>query len=199
MQKSASRSQQTGTAALSSRDRRSPLTVQIGDITQVNADAIVNAANSALAGGGGVDGAIHAVGGPAIFEECQVIIAQQGSCPTGTAVATSGGSLPARWVIHTVGPIWSQHDPLENRNLLASCYGASLDLAAKLGAKTVAFSAISTGVYGYPRELAAPVAVSTVRDWLTKNGSTVSVEAVSLVCFDQESFDLCQHALDNDS
>ena len=173
------------------------LTAVLGDITTMRVDAIVNAANSALAGGGGVDGAIHSAAGPTVLEECQAIIAKQGSCPAGTAVATSAGQLPAQWVIHTVGPIWDQHDSLENRTLLASCYGSSLDVAAEVGAKTVAFSAISTGVYGFPRELAAPIAVLTVLDWFTQNRDSASVATVTLVCFDYENLQHCQQALAN--
>ena len=172
------------------------LTAVLGDITTMDVDAIVNAANSALAGGGGVDGAIHSAAGPTVLEECRAIIAKQGSCPTGTAVATFAGELPATWVIHTVGPIWSQHDPIENGTLLANCYGSSLDVAAEVGAKTVAFAAISTGVYGFPRELAAPIAVSTILDWLSQNKQNTSVETVTLVCLDAENLRHYQQALD---
>jgi len=171
------------------------LTAVLGDITTMDVDAIVNAANSALAGGGGVDGAIHSAAGPTVFEECQAIIAEQGPCRTGRAVATSAGELPATWVIHTVGPIWDQHDPVENSTLLANCYSSSLDVAAELGARTVAFSAISTGVYGFPRELAAPIAVSTVLHWLSQNKQSTSVETVTLVCFDAENLRHCEQAL----
>ena len=156
------------------------LTAVLGDITTMEVDAIVNAANAALAGGGGVDGAIHSAAGPTVLEECQAIIAEQGPCRTGRAVATSAGALPATWVIHVVGPIWDQHDPVENSTLLANCYSSSLDVAAELGARTVAFSAISTGVYGFPRELAAPIAASTVLNWLSQNKRHTSVDTVTL-------------------
>jgi len=152
-----------------------------GDITEQAVDAIVNAANSTLLGGGGVDGAIHRCGGPAILEECRAVRAEQhpDGLPTGRAVATTAGDLPARWVIHTVGPVYAAvDDPAE---LLASCHVESLRVADELGAKTVAFPAISTGVYGYPIEEAAPVAVAAVR------GADTGVELVRFVLFGEEA------------
>src|SRR6058998_191559 len=150
-----------------------------GDITDERVDAVVNAANSSLLGGGGVDGAIHRKGGSAILKECREIrrTAHPEGLPTGKAVATSAGNLPARWVIHTVGPVFSKSE--DRSHLLASCHTESLRLADELGASTVAFPAISTGVYGYPLELAAPTAVSAVR------GADTRVEEVRFVLFDE--------------
>ncbi|MER6350035.1 O-acetyl-ADP-ribose deacetylase [Streptomyces sp. NPDC001595] len=157
------------------------LTLVRGDITRESVDAIVNAANSSLLGGGGVDGAIHRRGGPAILEECRRLRASSygKGLPTGRAVATTAGALDARWVIHTVGPV---HSATEDRSdLLASCYRESLRVAGELGARTVAFPAISTGVYRWPMEDAARIAVATVR------AARTSVEEVRFVLFDERA------------
>ena len=137
------------------------LTLLLGDITRQHVDAIVNAANAGLVGGGGVDGAIHHAGGPAIMEECDHIRADKGGCPSGSAVATSAGKLRARAVIHAVGPRWRGGSHGEER-LLASAYRSSLELAAARGCRTVAFPSIGTGVYGYPLQKAAEVALRTI-------------------------------------
>lgn len=138
----------------------------LGDITRQPVDAIVNAANSTLLGGGGVDGAIHRAGGPAILDECRAIRAERGECPTGDAVLTGGGGLPARHVIHTVGPVWRGGDQGEP-DLLASCYRNSLRIAAAHGLQVVAFPSISTGIYGYPVSLAASTALAAVASFLS--------------------------------
>jgi O-acetyl-ADP-ribose deacetylase (regulator of RNase III) len=160
-----------------------------GDITKIKADAIVNAANSSLMGGGGVDGAIHRAGGPEILEECQKIVAKQGRCPTGQAVITTAGKLLAKFVIHTVGPVW--HGGFENEaGKLADCYKNSLKLAIENNCRTVAFPNISTGVYGYPKKEAARIAARTVKDFLSKSDK---IDKVIFVCFDEENENLMRH------
>lgn len=153
-----------------------------GDITRIKADAIVNAANSSLLGGGGVDGAIHRAGGPAILEECKLIVARQGGCKTGEAVITTAGNLPAKFVIHTVGPVWNGR-PVE-KALLANCYTNSLLLAVENKCTSIAFPNISTGVYRFPKEEAAAIAVQTVYAFLQKASGG---EKVLFVCFDDEN------------
>jgi O-acetyl-ADP-ribose deacetylase len=160
-----------------------------GDLTTQAVDAIVNAANSTLLGGGGVDGAIHRAGGPSILAECKEIrrTTLPEGLPTGRAVATGGWDLPARWVIHTVGPVYAASaDPAGE---LASCHTESLRVADELGARTVAFPAISTGAFGYPLEEAAAVAVRAVR------GADTQVEEVRFVLFGREAFDAFERAL----
>jgi O-acetyl-ADP-ribose deacetylase (regulator of RNase III) len=156
-----------------------------GDITKITVDAIVNAANSSLLGGGGVDGAIHRAGGPSILEDCRKIRAKQGGCKTGDAVITGAGNLPAKFVIHTVGPIWS--GGLNDPQQLADCYRNSLLLAVENDCKTIAFPNISTGVYGYPKEKAATIAFQTVAAFLSGNDT---IEKVIFVCFDAENYEL---------
>lgn len=160
-----------------------------GDITTETSDVIVNAANRSLLGGGGVDGAIHRAGGPKILEECKQIRDRQGGCPTGEAVYTTAGNLPARHVIHTVGPVW-QDGRHNEEALLASCYTQSLKLAEALGARSISFPNISTGIYGFPKKLAAEIAIHTVRTFQPD-----TLETVRFVCFDQENHDLYQHTL----
>ena len=160
-----------------------------GDITAINVDAVVNAANSSLAGGGGVDGAIHRAAGPALLEECMRIAQKrrpESPCPAGDAVITGAGKLRAKYVIHTVGPVWhggSQGEP----ELLASCYRKSLLLAEEAGVESVAFPNISTGVYGYPKDKAAGAAVASVRETLPQ---TPGIKRVVFVCFDGENYSL---------
>jgi O-acetyl-ADP-ribose deacetylase (regulator of RNase III) len=160
-----------------------------GDITRERVDAIVNAVNSALAGGGGVDGAIHRAGGPSILEECRGIVADLPGhrLPTGKAVATGAGHLSARWVIHTVGPVYGVR---QQEELLRSCHIESLRVADELEAKTVAFPAISTGVYGYPVEEAAPVALGAVA------AASTEVTSVRFVLFDRASLETFRQAAD---
>jgi O-acetyl-ADP-ribose deacetylase len=160
-----------------------------GDITEERVDAIVNAANSSLLGGGGVDGAIHRAGGPEILAACRHLrdTELRDGLPTGHAVATPAGLLPARWVIHTVGPIYAAVD--DPASLLTSCHRESLRVADELGARSVAFPAISCGVYGYPVDEAAPIAIGTVR------GTPTSVELVRFVLFDTRAFDTFQRCM----
>ena len=165
--------------------------IKRGDITKIKADAIVNAANSSLMGGGGVDGAIHRAGGPEILEECKMIVANQGRCPTGQAVITTGGKLPSKYVIHTVGPVW--HGGSENEAAkLAECYKNSLKLAVENNIRTVAFPNISTGVYGFPKKEAAKIAVNTVKAFLSESDK---IEKVIFVCFDGENEKLMRQIL----
>jgi O-acetyl-ADP-ribose deacetylase (regulator of RNase III) len=165
--------------------------LQQGDITKMKVDAIVNAANTSLLGGGGVDGAIHRAGGPAILEECQKIRARQGGCKVGEAVFTTGGRLPAKYVIHTVGPVWNggAHDEEE---LLASAYRNSLKLAIEHKIETIAFPNISTGIYHFPKDKAASIAVGTVSAFLDCHDG---LKQVIFVCFDRENYKLYEDIL----
>lgn len=157
-----------------------------GDITQIAADAIVNAANSQLAGGGGVDGAIHRAGGPSIMEECR----RAGGCPTGSAVATGAGKLPAKWVFHAVGPVY--HGKEKDVEQLASCHLKCLDLAAEMGCRSIAFPAISTGAYGYPLAEASVIAVGSVHGWVLNHPGVL--DRVIFVLFDAEALKAYQSA-----
>jgi O-acetyl-ADP-ribose deacetylase (regulator of RNase III) len=165
------------------------ITLTQGDITAETTDAIVNAANRSLLGGGGVDGAIHRAGGPAILEACRELrrTSYPEGLPTGEAVATTGGRLAARWVIHTVGPVYGSTP--EDAILLRDCHRASLAEADRVGARTVAFPAISTGVFGYPIDEAAPIAIAAVR------GATTQVEEVRFVLFGSEAYDAFERAV----
>ena len=159
-----------------------------GDITQIAVDAIINAANTSLLGGGGVDGAIHRRGGVAILAECQKIRAKQGGCAVGEAVITTAGNLPAKYVIHTVGPTWlngEKNEPI----LLENAYRNSFKLADHLGLKTIAFPNISTGIYRFPKQLAAQIAFKVINDELKQSQS---VQEVIFVCFDDENFNIYQ-------
>jgi len=153
------------------------------DITEIQVDAIVNAANTSLLGGGGVDGVIHRKGGKAILDECVQIRNKQGGCKTGEAVITTAGNLPSKYVIHTVGPVWNG-DKEEKSKLLADCYKNSLNLAVENGIKTIAFPNISTGIYHFPKDKAAEIAVRTVKDFDKSN----EIEKVMFVCFDDENY-----------
>jgi len=157
-----------------------------GNIVEVQADAIVNAANSGLRGGGGVDGAIHRAGGPSIMEACRKI----GRCPTGNAVATTAGRLPAKYVFHAVGPIYS--GSMDDARLLASAYASCLDLAEQYQVKSIAFPSLSTGIYGYPLELAAPIALRSVIEHIQQ---PTSLQQVLFVLFGDRSFTAFEQAL----
>ncbi len=157
-----------------------------GDITKQDTDAIVNAANSGLMGGGGVDGAIHRAGGSAILDECKIVVAQRGRLPAGQAVITTGGKMKTRHVIHTVGPVWHGGSKGEPKTM-ASAYRESLEIAVENNLKSVAFPSISTGVYGYPVEKAAVTALGAVSDFLRQNGN---LKEVVFVLFDSRTFDV---------
>jgi len=173
---------------MNAENLKSRIEVVEGDITKQRVDAIVNAANTTLLGGGGVDGAIHRAAGRELLEECRAL----GGCPTGQAKITQGFKLPARWVIHTVGPVWRDGRHGEDE-LLASCYRCSLDLAKENGVRTIAFPSISTGAYGFPMNKAARIAVTEIRTFLEQNSS---MEKVVLVCFGRSAFDVHREALD---
>lgn len=152
------------------------------DITTLPVDAIVNAANSGLVGGAGVDGAIHAAGGPEILAECREIVARRGRLAAGDAVATTAGRMPARVVVHTVGPVWSGRDPDGQDAELASCYTTSLEVAVAHDCRTVAFPCISTGLYRFPKDRAAGVAVAAVGAWIDEHG-TAAFDEIVFACF----------------
>ncbi|MCL4106275.1 UNVERIFIED_CONTAM: hypothetical protein GTU68_061117 [Idotea baltica] len=164
------------------------LTLLPGDITKIKADAIVNAANTSLLGGGGVDGAIHRAGGKAILDACREIRNRQGKCKVGEAVITTAGLLPAQYVIHTVGPVWNKGgDAVEA--LLASAYRSSFELALEHGVKTIAFPNISTGIYRFPKQRAAEIALDVAREYASASNG---LEEIIFVCFDAENFGIYQ-------
>ena len=165
------------------------LKVVCEDITKLKVDAIVNAANKSLLGGGGVDGAIHKAAGALLLQACK----QLNGCQTGQAKITHGYNLPAKYIIHTVGPIYRFHDQAEDEQLLRYCYRNSLDLAKKYNLKTIAFSSISTGVYGYPKKEAAQIAVSTCKKWLADNGNLLEI---TFCVFDKENLNINRQLLE---
>ena len=173
---------------------RPRLAVIQGDITHVKADAIVNAANTSLLGGGGVDGAIHRAGGPAILQECIQIRDRQGGCAVGEAVITTAGDLPAKYVIHTVGPIWNGGRTQE-RELLANCYRNTLLLAVQNNVKSIAFPNISTGVYHFPKNEAAEIALQEVKKFISLDHT---IESILFVCFDDENYLIYERLLASD-
>ncbi|WP_299677524.1 O-acetyl-ADP-ribose deacetylase [uncultured Dokdonia sp.] len=164
------------------------------DITTVSADIIVNAANSSLLGGSGVDGAIHRKGGSAILEACQKIRAKQGKCEVGEAVVTTAGNLPATYVIHTVGPVWNTGGK-EKENLLQNCYQNAMELAITYRSETIAFPCISTGIYRFPKELAATIAIDTI----SKYKDQAIVKEVIFVCFEKEDYMCYERLLKNET
>lgn len=166
-----------------------------GDITKIQVDAIVNAANTSLLGGGGVDGAIHKAGGKAILEDCQKIRSKQGGCKIGEAVITTAGKLPAKFVIHTVGPVWN-NGKSDEENLLFLAYTNSLKLALDNQIKTIAFPNISTGIYHFPKNKAAQIAIKTVKDFLE---TTDVIEKVFFVCYDDENYKIYNELLNNEA
>lgn len=172
--------------------REAVINLRQGDITTIAADAVVNAANPGLMGGGGVDGAIHRAGGPAILEECKKIISEIGKCRTGQAVITTGGNMPASYVIHTVGPVWRGGGQAESE-MLSSAYRESLRLADRKGLESIAFPSISTGAYGYPVREASFVAVKTVIEYLQGKSS---IRKVLFVLFDKRTFEAYKQAAD---
>ena len=169
------------------------IVIKQADITQVTVEAIVNAANQRLLGGAGVDGAIHKAGGPSIMAQCDQIRADQGGCPTGQAVMTTAGNLPAKKVIHTVGPIYSGGSERESQ-LLSQCYLNSMKLAEKHALKSLSFPNISTGVYGYPKHEAAKLALTTVSTYLAR--PKCAIKQVVFVCFDDENYSIYLQLID---
>lgn len=171
---------------------RDKIKLELGDITKCQEDAIVNAANTSLLGGGGVDGAIHRAAGPTLVEECQKIRNRQGGCKTGEAVITHGGNLPCKFVIHAVGPVWKDGNHKEDE-LLYNAYQNSLVLASANNLKSIAFPNISTGIYGFPKKRAAKNAIQAVKDYLSEDES---IAEVKFICFDEENYNIYKKLLD---
>ncbi len=171
---------------------RDKIKLELGDITKCQEDAIVNAANTSLLGGGGVDGAIHRAAGPTLVEECQKIRNRQGGCKTGEAVITHAGNLPCKFVIHAVGPVWKDGNHKEDE-LLYNAYHNSLVLASANNLKSIAFPNISTGIYGFPKERAANNAIQAVKDYLSEDES---IAEVKFICFDEENYNIYKKLLD---
>lgn len=171
---------------------KSKIEIIKGNITKISVDAIVNAANNSLMGGGGVDGAIHRAGGAQILEECRKIINTQGSCHTGKAVITTAGELPAKFVIHTVGPVWKGGNNSETQQL-SDCYRNSLMIGQTNKCKTISFPNISTGVYGFPKDIAAIISLKTVFKYESVNNN---YDKILMVCFDEENYSLLNKQLE---
>ncbi|MBW5449445.1 O-acetyl-ADP-ribose deacetylase [Cohnella sp. CFH 77786] len=167
------------------------IALEKGDITKSDLDCIVNAANTSLLGGGGVDGAIHRAGGREILDECIRIRNKQGNCPVGESVITTGGRLKAKFVIHTVGPVWNGGNNLEDEKL-GNCYKNSLNLAVQYGLKSISFPNISTGIYKFPKDKAAAIAIRTVLDFVLQNES---FKKIQFICFDDENYNIYQEKL----
>lgn len=165
-----------------------PIEIIKGDITKIEVDAIVNAANSSLMGGGGVDGAIHRAGGSAILEDCKKIVNRQGSLPTGEAVITTAGKLPAKHVIHTVGPVWNDGKKDEEAKL-ANCYHNSLQLALENDCHSIAFPNISTGIYRFPKQKAAEISLKAIKEFRERHKQP---DNIMIVCFDEENYTILQ-------
>ena len=187
--------QRSANSVYAIQNKQTMIKVIQGDITQIAVDAVVNAANTSLLGGGGVDGAIHRIGGKEILDECKKIRAKQGGCDVGEAVITTAGNLPAKFVIHTVGPVWQGGNSQEDK-LLTNAYNNSLKLAIENNIQTIAFPNISTGVYRFPKKRAAEIAIQTVIDFL-KNQTTI--KEVVFVCFDKENFEIYVNLIKNSS
>ena len=174
------------------RPTRHKIEIQKGDITKIEVDAIVNAANTSLLGGGGVDGAIHRAGGKEILEDCRKIIARQGGCKVGEAVITTAGKLSAKFLIHTVGPVWNNGTKNEEEKL-KNCYINSLKIAIENNCKTIAFPSISTGIYKFPKDLAANISINAISNFVENNEQ---IEKVILVSFDDENYQIIKSELE---